>query len=185
MSTSLADLADLVNGRLIGEPTTEISGAATLEVVQAGQITLSDHEDRIQQLIQSPAAAAVVSADISCPDKPTIVVDDVHEAFARVVTHFRPVRNQKRKGISDQAVVSSTARLADDVEVHPLATIGDEVVIGSGSTIHSGVRIMAGCVIGSETEVFPNAVMYENTRVGDRSSNKSRFPSGTAWKHRC
>ena len=149
MSTTLADLVELVNGRLEGEPTTPISGAATLEVVEAGQITLADNAARDRMLNESAAAAAIVSADVSCRDKPTIVVNDVHGAFARVVTHFRPTRALLRLGISRQAIIRSTAQLADDVEVHPFATIADDVAIGSGSTIHSGVHIMAGCVIGS------------------------------------
>jgi len=169
MSTPLADLAELVNGRLEGEPTAPISGAATLEVVKAGQITLADNSARARLLGESAAAAAIVSADVSCEDKPTIVVDDVHAAFARVVTHFRPVRDRPRSGISSQAIISSTAQLADDVDVHPLATLGDDVVVGRGSTIHSGVHIMAGCVIGAGVEIYPNVVLYENTCVGDRS----------------
>ncbi len=169
MSTPLADLVELVNGRLEGESTTPISGAATLEVVEAGQITLADSSARAQSLSESAAAAAIVSADVTCEGKPTIVVDDVHDAFARVVTHFHPQRTRSRSGISNQAIISSTARLADDVEVHPFATIGDDVAVGPGSTIHSGVHIMAGCVIGSGVEIYPNAVLYENTCVGDRS----------------
>jgi len=169
MSTTLADLVELVDGRLEGEPTTQISGAATLEVAEAGQITLADNTARSRLLIESLAAAAIVSADVACEGKPTITVDDVHDAFARIVTYFRPARTRSRLGISSQAIVSSSAQLADDVEVHPLATIGDDVVIGPGSTIHSGVRIMASCVLGQGVEVFPNAVLYENTCVGDRS----------------
>jgi len=169
MSTTLADLAELVNGRLEGEPTTQISGAATLEVVETGQITLADNSARTKMLDQSAATAAIVSADVACEGKPTIVVDEVHAAFAQVVMHFRPQRTRTRSGISKQAIVSSSAQLAEDVEVHPLATLGDEVVIGRGSTIHSGVRIMAGCVIGQGVEIYPNAVLYEDTLVGDRS----------------
>ena len=169
MSTTLRDLAELVDGRLDGEPTTLITGAATLDIVEPGQITLTDHADRAQQLAESNAAAAIVSAEVNCASKPTIVVDDVHVAFAQVVSHFRPSRPRLRLGISPHAIVSCTAQLADDVDVHPWATIGDDVVIGRGSTIHSGAKIMAGCVIGCEVELFPNAVLYENTRIGDRS----------------
>ena len=83
---------------------------------------------------------------------PAIVVDDVHRAFTAIVTHFRPPRAAPRIGISPRRVVSPTARLAADVDVHPGATIGDDVEIGAGSTIHSGVRIMAGCKIGRERD---------------------------------
>src|SRR5262249_44063623 len=61
-----------------------------------------------------------------------------------------------------------SARLAEDVDVHPGATIGDDVQIGQGSTVHSGVRVMAGCQIGRGVTLFPNVVLYENTVIGDQ-----------------
>jgi UDP-3-O-[3-hydroxymyristoyl] glucosamine N-acyltransferase len=99
---------------------------------------------------------------------PTIQVDDVHAAFAALVTHFRPRRRKERIGISPLAVISPTAQIGEGVDVHPLATIGDDVVIGPGSTIHSGVRIMAGSKIGQNVTIFPNAVLYEDTIIGPR-----------------
>jgi UDP-3-O-[3-hydroxymyristoyl] glucosamine N-acyltransferase len=169
MSTTLADLAKLVDGRLCGEPTLRITGTGTLSTVAAGQITLADSPDFQQQLADSAAAAAVVSPDIKSPYKPTIVVADVHAAFAKIVTIFLPQRDQTRIGISDAAVVSDSAQIGEDVDIHPLAYVGDDVVIGSGATIHAGARIMAGCVLGSDVTIFPNCVLYENTQVGDRS----------------
>ena len=169
MSTTLADLAKLVNGRLCGEPTLEIQGAGTLTAATPGQITLADSPDFQHQLTQSAASAAVVSPDVKNPGKPTIVVDDVHAAFAEIVLHFLPLRKQSRIGISEQACVSPTAQVGEDVDIHPFAWIGDDVSIDSGTTIHAGVRIMAGSQLGKHVTVFPNCVLYENTQVGDRS----------------
>jgi UDP-3-O-[3-hydroxymyristoyl] glucosamine N-acyltransferase len=71
-------------------------------------------------------------------------------------------------GISPRAVISPTATLGRNVDVHPLATIGDDVQIGDGTAIHSGVHVMAGSRIGPGVTIFPNAVLYENTIVGPR-----------------
>ncbi|MEM8946112.1 MAG: UDP-3-O-(3-hydroxymyristoyl)glucosamine N-acyltransferase [Planctomycetota bacterium] len=169
MPTTLAQLAELVQGRLSGNGDLPISGAATLETVESDQITLADHADRIAELAASSAAAAIVNAEVDSATIPTIVVEDVHAAFAQVVLHFRPQRMLAPIGISPTAYVSSTASIADGVEIHPGATVDEQVVIGPGSIIHSGVRLMAGCQIGSEVTIFPNAVLYEDTRVGDRA----------------
>jgi UDP-3-O-[3-hydroxymyristoyl] glucosamine N-acyltransferase len=169
MTTPLAQLAKLVNGRLCGDPKTEISDAATLSTAGQGQITLADSVERASELAQSSASAAVVTSEVECESLPAIIVDDVHEAFSKIVQHFRPRHLQQHAGISEHAIISKTARIAANVDVHPLAVIGDEVEIGSGSTIHSGARIMAGCVIGCDVTVFPNVVLYEETRIGDRS----------------
>ena len=43
MATTLAHLAELVGGKLSGDGTLLISGAATLETAEAGEISLADH----------------------------------------------------------------------------------------------------------------------------------------------
>jgi UDP-3-O-[3-hydroxymyristoyl] glucosamine N-acyltransferase len=173
MPISLAQLATLVDGQLrVTKPSDEqmrITGAATLDVASAGQITLADHADRAAELGRSAAAAAIVSANVPSSEKPTIVVENVHHAFAQVVTHFRPLRQRPSQGISSAAHVSPTAQIAEDVEIYPGAHIGDQVVIGAGSVIHPGVTIMAGCQLGKQVTIFPNVVLYEDTLVGNRS----------------
>lgn len=172
MPITLAQIAELVDGQLNASAPSDhelpIVGAATLDVVRPGEISLADHEDRAAELASSAAVAAIVSTEVTSPTKPTIVVDDVHEAFATVVAHFRPQRVRQPMGISPQAMVSPSAQIADGVDVHPGATIGAEVVVGAGSIIHSGARLMDGCQIGENVTVFPNAVLYEDTLVGDR-----------------
>jgi UDP-3-O-[3-hydroxymyristoyl] glucosamine N-acyltransferase len=96
-------------------------------------------------------------------------VDNVHEAFAKVVAFFRPPYVDHHVGVSDLAVISPTAKLSADVTIHPSAVIGDDVEIGEGTTIHSGVQIMAGSKLGEKVILFPNAVLYENTVIGSRT----------------
>lgn len=168
MPTTLATLAQLVSGQLHGVGTLPIEGYATLDVAHQGQITLVDNSERVSMFHYSPASAAIVPNDFPVETKPTIAVDDVHAAFAKIVTHFRPPRVHTSCGISPEAWISPTAQLAADVEVQPGATIGDDVVVGQGTVIHSGARIMAGCVIGRNTTIYPNVVLYEDTCVGSR-----------------
>ena len=167
MAATLSELAQLVDGNLIGDGSREVSGAATLDMASAEDISLFDRSESDKHLTGSSACAYVVRRDFTPDNTPAIQVDDVHAAFATIVRHFRPVRQQERIGVSPHAIVSPSATLADDVDIHPFATIGDDVQIGAGTTIHQGVHIAAGSRIGSCATVFPNAVLYENTIVGD------------------
>jgi UDP-3-O-[3-hydroxymyristoyl] glucosamine N-acyltransferase len=167
MPITLGDVAAAIAGRLVGgSATTPLAGAATLETAGPDEIALVDAADKLHLLAKSRCAAAVVPQGTGPLDRPTIEVADVHAAFAATILRFRPPRPRSRAGISPQAAVDPSARLAADVDIHPFATVGPDVEIGPGTTIHSGVRLMAGCRIGSGTEIFPNAVLYENTVVG-------------------
>ncbi len=168
MQATLAELAALVHGQLVGDGDLLIRGAAPLKDAGPGEITLIDRPERGNLLRSSAAAAAVAPRSVLPKGLPMIQVDNVHQAFAAIVARFRPARPPARTGISAHAVVSPTATIGNDVDIHPLATIGDDVHIGEGTTIHSGVHVMAGSKIGPCVTIFPNAVIYENTVVGPR-----------------
>jgi len=168
MHATLAELAALVHGRLIGDGDLLIRGAAPLGDAGPGDITLVDKAERGKRLQSTRASAAITPRSFVTNGVPVIQVDDVHHAFAVVVARFRPTPPSKRIGVSPHACVSPTARLGADVDVHPFASIGDDVEIGDGATIHAGVQVMAGSKIGPNATIFPNAVLYENTVIGPR-----------------
>ena len=168
MQATLAELATLVGGQLVGDGHLVILGAATVRDAGPGQITLVDQVEKAHLLEECLAAAVVTPRGFVPSSLPAIQVDDVHAAFTAIVSHFCPRIASPRIGVSPLAAVSPTATIGEDVDIHPFATIGDGVTIGDGSTIHSGVHVMAGSRIGSKTTIFPNAVLYENTMVGPR-----------------
>ncbi len=167
MATTLAQLAELVDGELHGEGALEIHGASPLHRARSGYITLLTHRGSLEELLDSPAAAAVVAHDQS-PACPYIAVADPNAAFAKILLHFRPARIERRIGVHPGAHVSPTAEIAEDVEIYPGAVIGEECHIGPRTTIHGGVQIMAGCHIGADNVIFPNVVLYEDTILGNR-----------------
>ncbi len=172
MPFSLAELAELVHGQLVGGAGAAdlvIEDAATLDEAGPKHISLLDSPDKAHRLARSCAGAVVVPQSFTPDHTPAIQVDDVHAAFAAIVEQFRPQRRMPRIGVSPLATVNPSARLGADVDVHPGAVVGPDVEIGEHSTIHAGVKIMAGCKIGRSVTIFPNAVLYEDTQVGDRS----------------
>lgn len=168
MDFLLSDVARLVGGELNGDGQIPIAGADTIRDARRGEITFIENAKLADKLAACQAAAALVPRDFHPDTIPFITVDDVQEAFAKVVARFRPPREDERVGVSASAIISPTAKLGSHVTVNANAVIGDGVEIGNGSTIHSGAQIMAGCELGEDVVVFPNVVLYENTVVGSR-----------------
>jgi UDP-3-O-[3-hydroxymyristoyl] glucosamine N-acyltransferase len=168
-SITLGMLAELVEGQVVGDTATVIRGAAVLREVGRGEITFIDQQERLKQLAATEAAAAVIPANLECSLATAVRVKDVHAAFAKIVSYFRPPRLQVSIGISPQAIIARTARLGKNVNVHPGVTIGDDCSIGDGTTLLPGAQILPGCAIGAGVMIGPGAVLYENTIIGDRS----------------
>ena len=170
MFISINEVVKLVDGQLVlpdaNTVELKITSASTLETATGGAITLVDSIERLPSLTKSAAAAAIVPTGAGPQDRPTIEVSDVHQAFAIIIQHFRPQRTQRRLGVSPQAAIDPSARLAGNVEVLPLAFVGPDVELAEGVVLHPGVRIGAGCKIGAGTTIFSNAVLYDDTVVG-------------------
>jgi UDP-3-O-[3-hydroxymyristoyl] glucosamine N-acyltransferase len=169
MVVLLGDLARLVNGQLHGDENIPISGADIIRDARYGDITLAENARVAESLSGAHCSAVLTPPDFQPDGIAFITVADVHEAFAKIVACFRPPVQRAQFGISDQAIVSPTAQVGNQVTIHPGATVGDYVTIGDRCVIHAGARIMSGCRLGEDVQIFPNAVLYENTLVGARS----------------
>lgn len=61
--------------------------------------------------------------------------------------------------ISKLAHVSSTARLGENVKIHPFAFVDDDVIIGDGCEIMPYVSIMKGTEIGKNCKIYQGAII--------------------------
>ncbi len=165
----LLELAQHVNGEVVGSDQIRISDVATLANSRAGSITFATSEKNYEAFLASDASAVVVSRDIQAnPSRSAIVVENVTAAFTEIVKLYRPQILREPSGIHPTAVVSDDAIIEDGVSIHAGAVVLDGVRIGSGTVIFPNVTVMENCQIGSNCKLFPNCVLYENTVVGDR-----------------
>lgn len=167
MTVLLSELAELVGGAVGGDGCLVITGAAVLRSAGPGEITFADRPALLEQVARSSATAVVVPKELQPEGKAYIAVENARTAFAQIVSRFRPTRTATRQGISPAAVVSPTARIAEDVEIAAGAVIGEDVEIGPGSTIHPGVCVMSSCRIGARVTLYPRVVLYEHTLLGN------------------
>ncbi len=183
MAVPIAELAELVDGTLIGDPEVAIMGIATIRNAHPGQITLAVDAHHLRQLDGTRASAAIVpdklggtnaadgptASTMETPDNLTLIrVANPKEAFAVIARTFCPEKPRPATGVSPHAIVPESASVAAEVTIGPRCVIGENVTIGEHSVIHPGVVIMDGTQIGNNVTIFPNAVLYENTIVGDR-----------------
>jgi UDP-3-O-[3-hydroxymyristoyl] glucosamine N-acyltransferase len=169
MTATVLELARLVGGEVVGDEGQAIHGTGVLDGAGAGEITLLDKAEKVKLLAGSSVAAVVVPRGVALPPGLTaIVVDNVHAAFTRIVTHFRPSRGTGPMGVHPDARISPDAQIGAGVTIHAGAIIDGDVAIGDRTTIYPGVHLMPGCRIAEDVTIFAGAVLYENTIVGPR-----------------
>lgn len=165
-TVTLARLAEIVGGHIVGDPATVCHDAQPLQDVTAGCITLLDDRKRIQEIQQTNAVVVEQPLD-ACPQA-QLVVDDLHATFEKIVEIFRPPLCPSPPGISPQAIVDATAIIGSETFIAAGAHVGPRVVLGERCRVMPGVVIMQNCVIGNDCTLFPGVVLYEQTVLEER-----------------
>lgn len=168
MSVTVREVADWVQGEVLGDPNLRIHNARPLSDAQPGDITFLESEKRIADLYKSKASAAIVPRSVPMNGRPLIRVADPLMAFVEVYRHLGPQRQPAVQGIHPTACIHPTAILAENVSVGPFAVIGEGSVVGAGSVIYAHVSIGRFCMIGQNAILHPHAVLYDNCRLGER-----------------
>ncbi|GAB6137321.1 UDP-3-O-(3-hydroxymyristoyl)glucosamine N-acyltransferase [Halanaerobaculum tunisiense] len=177
MARRLKELAQLVNGQVIGNHQVEITGVGGADNAQVGQITFAQNEEFFVQA-QENATAIIVNDELAQLNSnvPLIVVEQPRLAFAKIADlfmtedYYDPQISEKAT-ISSQAelganlsihpgvVIAADAEIADDVILAPGVYIGPNVTVGAGSIIHPNVVIERDCQLGSGVEIHPGTVV--------------------------
>jgi UDP-3-O-[3-hydroxymyristoyl] glucosamine N-acyltransferase len=168
VSVTLRQLAELVQGQVVGNGDLVIQSARSLGEAVEGDITFVETDKNAPQLQQSKASAAVVPPTMPINDKALIQVADPLMAFARIVRHLHGKPTPPRHGIDPRAWVDPTATVGGEPSIHPFASIGAGSMVGARCNIHSGAVIGRDCRLGDDVVLYPNAVLYDGTILGDR-----------------
>ena len=164
---TLAELAELVGGRLHGDGSLPIEGVAELDVAGPGQITFLTQGRPGERLRNCQAAAVVVPASDYNYPLPVIQVADPYLAIAVIHNHFL-ARPFQATGIDPRAVVGADCRIPAAVSVGPLAVLGDRVRLGERVRLEPGVVLGDEVVIGDDTTLKANVTVGQGCRIGCR-----------------
>ena len=169
MTFTLQEVATTSGGELIGDPSLQITGAASLVEATAGEISFFGNRKYIGLLRKTRASAVFVPTDFAeSIGAAQIRVANPTKAFEQVVLKFAPKPITFPPGIHPSAVVDPSARLGERVSVQPHAvieagtTIGDDTIIGAGSYIGHEI------VMGSACLIYPLVTIRERSCIGSR-----------------
>jgi UDP-3-O-[3-hydroxymyristoyl] glucosamine N-acyltransferase len=163
---NLAELASLVDGRVVGDDTLEIEGFAPFDAAKPGDITFITNSKYLKKIAESRASAIIVQAEIAAPCA-LIVCSNPYLAFAKVLErlYVKPVKPQ---GILPGALIHATAKVGANVTIYPGCHVGENVVIGDGTTLMPNVVIYRDVAVGKGCTFHAGVVVREECLIGNR-----------------
>src|SRR5437660_3680553 len=169
MTFTLQEVATTSGGELIGDPSLQITGAASLVEATAGEISFFGNRKYLGLLRKTRASAVFVPTDFAeSIGAAQIRVANPTKAFEQVVLKFAPKPITFPPGIHASAVVDPSARLGERVSIQPYAVIEAGVRIGGDTIIGAGSYIGQETVIGWACLIYPRVTIRERSRIGSR-----------------
>jgi UDP-3-O-[3-hydroxymyristoyl] glucosamine N-acyltransferase len=168
-----AEIAELVDGKVLGNSNGEILGLNELHVVRKGDLTFVDHPKYYNKVLNSEATFVLINKETEAPDGKTLIFHEKpFDAFIKVINHFRPFESSSQS-------VSPSAMIGEGTVIQPGAFIGNNVKIGENCLIHANVSIY------DNTQIGDNVIIHSGSVIGSdgyyfqrRSEGYVKFQSG-------
>ncbi len=168
---TLAELAKMLGGELVGDGSRPVRGLASIESAEADQVTFLANKRYEKYMASCKAGAVIVSADYDGPCQENcglIRCKDAYFAYRQAMVHFYGFRKPHFDGISPQADIDPSAKLAGGVRIAAFVTIAAEAAVGKGTVIYPGVYVGPRCRIGENCTLYPNVTLYDGTVLHNR-----------------
>lgn len=179
MKFTAAQIAEILEGKVEGNPEAEVSELAKIEEGSEGSLTFLSNPKYTSFLYTTNASITIVNDDfeVEQPVNTTLIkVKDAYKAFSTLLEYYNQIKLNK-SGIETPSHISDSAKygealylgafsyvgdnviLGDNVKIYPNAYIGDNVKIGNNVTIFAGVKIYSETMIGNDVTIHSGVVI--------------------------
>ena len=167
MPYTTAELAQRLQGEVVGDANLQLTGFAGATTAKPGDLTFAENSEYLAKAEESAASAILVSGAMTSAKKTLIRVPNARVGFAKVLPLFFP-SPKFAPGIHPTAVIAPSAQIDPTAFVGPLCTVGERTQIGARSALLSGVHVGPDCRIGEDVRLHPNVTIYARSVLGHR-----------------
>ena len=158
------EIAELVQGQLVGDDSIEIGRVASFESANGPEISFIE---KAPSELKTNAACLLVPDNFNVPANLTIIkVKNPKLAFAVVAEVLHPPK-QRDPEIHPSAVISESADVALGAFIGAFTCVGDNSRIGEGTQVRAGAKIGDGVTIGRNCILHPNVFVEDGCTLGD------------------
>lgn len=169
MKFTAAQIAELIQGKVVGNPNTEVSTLTKIEEGVEGSLTFLSNSKYNNYIYSTKASITIVNNSFFPESEITttlIKVADAYLAFSKILEFYE--QNKKIKnGIEQHTVLSENVKYGSNFYLGSFSYIGINVIIGNDVKIHPQCFIGDNVVIGNNVVIFAGAKVFSETKIGD------------------
>ena len=149
MKFTAKQIADILEGEIVGNPDEEVSKLSKIEEGEKGSLTFLSNPKYNSFLYTTKASVAIVNNTFQLEkaiNTTLIKVENAYEAFSKILAFYNEVKNNKT-GRENPHFISESAKIGENEYIGAFAYIGENVILGD------------------------NVKIYPNSYIGDNSTD--------------
>ncbi|WP_277632054.1 UDP-3-O-(3-hydroxymyristoyl)glucosamine N-acyltransferase [Avrilella dinanensis] len=170
MKVTVQQIADLLNGEVIGNAATEVSDLSKIEEGKPGSLSFLSNPKYVPYIYETKASAVIINKSF-VPEHPVqttlIKVEDAYAAFTKLLEFYNQIKNNK-VGIEQPNFVGENTVYGQDIYIGAFAYIGQNCQIGDNVKIYPNCYIGDNVKIADNTTIFAGSKIYADTQIGSR-----------------
>lgn len=168
MKKTLGEIAQLIDGEVIGDPNVVITGVCGIKEAGGGDLTFIANSRYLSLMESTKAAAIITSKEVKEAGKPIIRTENPSLAFAKMLSLVTPSEIRHPEGIHPQALIGKNVKLGKNVAIQAFCVIEDNVEIADDSILYAGVYVGHHAKIGRNALIYSGVSIRERVVIGDR-----------------
>lgn len=169
MKFTAAQIAEILEGEIEGNPQAEVSELAKIEEGSEGSLTFLSNPKYTSYIYTTGASITIVNKDfvVEQPVNTTLIkVKDAYKAFSTLLEYYNQIKLNK-SGIEKPSFISNSVTYGDDIYLGAFAYIGENVKIGNNVKIYPNAYIGDNVKIGNNVTIFAGVKIYSETIIGN------------------
>ena len=169
MKFTARQIAEVLNGKVEGDPEVVVSSLSKIEEGLPGTMTFLANPVYTPYVYSTKASIVIVNEDFAPIQQFTctlIRVENAYASFAKLMEIFQGLQSGK-KGISPYAFISKSAKIGEGVYIAEFVSVGENAVIGNQVQLFPQVFIGDNVKIGDNTKIFSGVKIYHDCVIGN------------------
>ena len=168
MKFTAKQIADILEGEIVGNPEAEVSKLSKIEEGTNGSLTFLSNPKYNPYIYSTKASIAIVNKSFELEkdiETTLIKVEDAYESFSKLLEFYNEVKNNK-EGRENPHFITDSASIGKNEYIGAFTYIGENVIIGNNVKIYPNSYIGDNTKIGDNTTIFAGVKIYSETEIG-------------------
>jgi UDP-3-O-[3-hydroxymyristoyl] glucosamine N-acyltransferase len=169
MNFTAQQIAEILEGEIVGNPNTEVSKISKIEEGEKGSLTFLSNPKYYPYLYTTKASVTIVNKGFVAEkeiETTLIKVEDAYTSFSKVLEFYNEVKNNK-SGREEPHYISQSASIGNDEYIGAFSYIGEHVVIGENVKIYPNAYICNNVTIGDNCIIYAGVKIHSETQIGN------------------